>query len=110
MKLAHEYDCIGNHRITIDNEHGEPSLYEHPAFMMKDGKWYMALTPYYEGSIDHEMCQGVFELTGVGEDVEDAIAYNLFSEDGPCPWIKRGQPCNITTKCPQRPQKEVSKV
>lgn len=106
MNIEHQYDCKGSHRIVIDGEVGSPSLYAHIASMEKGGKWYMAVTPYYEGTLPREMCEGVFVLARVGDDAEAAAAYNFFSlpEDEPCPWVSepdRGEDCPLA-KCPQK--------
>lgn len=105
MDIKHQYDCTGNHRIIIDGEPGEPSMYEHAAFAKdKEGNWYMAITEYYEGTVPHEMCQGVFKLTSAGEEAKDAVAYNMYRPDEKCPWLDKPdeeRACSVGV-CPQK--------
>jgi len=103
--MEHQYDCKGNHRIVDEDTIGEPAIYECPAFMEKDGKSYMAVTPYYEGSLPS--VEGVFELTRTGRDSPKVQAYNLFSPGESCPHLDGPLLAgNCLTSCPQKKQEE----
>jgi hypothetical protein len=111
MQVEHQYDCKGNHRIAMTTHtgtklYGEPSSYDHTAFLHDavHSKWYMAVTPYYEGAVPHEMTEGVFELTKVGEDVKSARAYNFYDEEQACPWLNKPDDSDVCVlgRCPQK--------
>lgn len=106
----HQYDCKGNHRVVVDGEPGEASLYDSPAFVAKDGRWYMSVTQYYEGNIPHEMCEGVYELIPVNKrDASMSTAYNLFRPEEVCPHLDNVDvvcPGLTEDKCPQRKKED----
>ena len=108
MRLAeHQHDCKGNHRVVVDGKEGEPAAYEHLAVVENGGKFFCAVTQYYEGDLPREMCEGVYELVRVGDDSKDCPAYNLFSESEECPWKDKEDYKNICTgKCPQKREEE----
>ena len=104
MDIRHQYDCKGNHRIVIKDDRittiGDPFGYSEVAFVNHSSRWYAAITPYYEGVLPHEMCEGVFELTKVGYEDKEAGAYNFYRPDEICPFFAREGECSHT-KCPQ---------
>ena len=93
-----QFDCKGNHRISDGNKHGCPTMYEHPSLFRKDGKLYIALTPYYEGDLTSDEVETVYELKPVGKLRPSAVMYNFFRPDEKCP---HGNDDNICLDCPE---------
>lgn len=110
LVAEHQYDCKGNHRVVVDGEVGDSSMYDSAAFTTKDGKWYMSVTQYYEGTIPHEMCEGVYELVPVNrKDASVVTAYNLFRPDEVCPHLENTDvvcPGITEGRCPQRKKED----
>lgn len=83
MENQHQSDCYGNHRIKVGNTTGEPALYEHPAFLHKEGRTYIAVTGYYDGEVPIET---VFELIPVESE-------GICEFDRPCNFFRPEDPC-----------------
>jgi hypothetical protein len=104
VKVWHEHDCKGNHRVAGEGTAGHPASYDHPAFAIVGGRTFVAFTEYYKGTIRAEMCWRVFELTEVGGSKDEPSAYDLFQPDQVCPWVGEPDPGNSCPleQCPQR--------
>jgi len=84
MENQIQFDCYGHHRLKVGDSIGRPSLYEFPAVLEKDGEFYVAFSPYYDGNIPTEK---LFKLVPVESEC-------LNSMDMPCNFFRPDEPCS----------------
>ncbi len=104
--IEHVYDCKGHHYIRIGSQSFGPALYEHAAFAVCHNEIFVAFTPYYEGTLEHDSCQGVYRLQKVGDDAKNPSHYDAFNAEERCPYIRAHAPCELPTVCPQKEEPE----